>query len=156
MKICILYGTESGNSELVATDLSESLEEHHDVVLEDLADVDVASLDPAALHLVICSTHGEGDPPQSAVPFLERAKAARIDLTGIRYAMFGLGDSTYVNYSRGSEHVDALLEGSGAERIGEYGRHDAASRDDASELAHEWARSVLETVPGLEPASLLP
>ncbi|KAA0962499.1 nitric oxide synthase [Microbacterium sp. ANT_H45B] len=154
MKICILYGTESGNSELVATDLFESLEDDHDVVLEDLADVDVASLEPATLHLVICSTHGEGDPPQSALPFLEGVKTARVDLTGIRYAMFGLGDSTYVNYSRGSEHVDELLAGSGAERVGEYGRHDAASRDDASALAEEWARNVLETVPDLESASL--
>lgn len=154
MKICILFGTESGNSELVATDLLESLEEDHDVVLNDLSDVDAASLDPAVLHLVICSTHGEGDLPQSAVPFVERAQAAHFDLTGVHYAMFGLGDSTYANYSRGSEHIDELLASSGAERVGEYGRHDAASRDDASGLAQVWARSVLESVSGLEPASV--
>lgn len=153
MKIRILFGTESGNSELVATDVLECLEADHDVELDDLSDVDASSLDAATLHLVICSTHGEGDLPQSAAPFVESARATRSDLLGVRYAMFGLGDSTYANYSRGSEHVDEILTALGAERVGDYGRHDAASREDASERAQEWARGVLQSVSELDLAS---
>ena len=143
MKIHILFGTESGNSEMVATDLQEAWDDAHDVELDDLADFDPGSFDAETLYLVICSTHGEGEPPQSAVPFIERMQAVRPDLSGVRYAMFGLGDRTYPDYSRGSEHIDSLLADSGAERVGAYGRHDASSRDDASELVQQWAQDAL-------------
>jgi len=145
MDLTILFGTESGNAELLATELAESLEGVHAVEQSDLADFDPACFDARVLYLIICSTHGEGEFPQSAVPFAEAIRRAAPDLSGIRYAMFGLGDSTYPNYSRGSEQVDALLAELHAERVGTYGRHDAAGRDEATVLAIAWANEVLDT-----------
>lgn len=143
MRTSIVYGTESGNAELVADDVAESLGAGIDVEVADLQDVDVTAFDPAVLYLVICSTHGQGDLPASAQPFADALDEHRPDLTGIRYAVFGMGDSTYGNYSRGSEHIDRRLTDLGAVRIGEYGRHDASTRDPASELAVAWAAGVL-------------
>lgn len=147
MNIVILYGTESGNAELVADEVSEALEASgHGVSAEivDMSEAEADVFDIATLYLVICSTHGEGELPSGAQPFAEMLDAERPDLAGVRYAMFGLGDSTYDHYSRGSEHIDERLSGLGATRVGDYGRHDASSRDDASELAIAWAESVLE------------
>ena len=143
MNIHVLFGTESGNSELVASDVFDALAEEHDVELDDLAEIAPADLSPDTLYLIVCSTHGDGEPPQSALPFIERVRREQPSLAGVRYAMFGLGDSTYSTYSQGSEHVDTLLAELGATRVGTYGRHDAASRDDASELATQWAEEVL-------------
>ena len=148
MKITVLYGTESGNSELIAEDLAAALREtHDDVEVHDLQDVDPADLTAERFYLVVCSTHGEGDLPNTAIPFAEAFDASPPDLTGVRYAMFGLGDTFYEEtYSQGSEHIDRRFAAQGAERVGEYGRHDASSWDLGSDVALEWLPGVLEAL----------
>ncbi|MBL3687481.1 nitric oxide synthase [Leucobacter zeae] len=146
MKFTVLYGTESGNAELISEDLAEALrEQHDDVEVADLQDTDPMSFDPDRFYLIVCSTHGEGDLPLSAAPFAEAFDAVQPDLSGVRYAMFGLGDTFYEEtYSQGSEHIDRRLAAQGAERIGEYGRHDASSWTIGSDAALEWLPRVLE------------
>lgn len=146
MKITVLYGTESGNSELIAEDLGAKLRESFDEVeVFDLQNFDPADLNADTFYLVVCSTHGDGELPNTAIPFAEAFDAAKPDLTGVRYAMFGLGDSFYEEtYSQGSEHIDRRFAEQGAERVGEYGRHDASSWDLPSDVALEWLPGVLE------------
>jgi MioC protein len=149
MKIRIIFGTESGDSELTAEDISDALSDRFDVSVENMADVDVDDLgadDLGAdvLHLVVCSTYGEGDLPASAKPFHAALSAARPDLSGLRYAVLGRGDSTYHNtYSRGSEHIDEILRELGATRVGEYGRDDAGDWNAPPDLAVQWAEGVV-------------
>ncbi len=145
MKITVLYGTESGNSELIAEDLGAKLRETHEAVdVYDLQDFDPADLNADTFYLVVCSTHGEGDLPNTALPFAEKFDEVLPDLSGVRYAMFGLGDSFYDTYSQGSEHIDRRFAAQGAERVGEYGRHDASSWDLPSDVALEWLPGVLD------------
>ncbi|CAG7599910.1 flavodoxin domain-containing protein [Leucobacter soli] len=146
MKITVLYGTESGNSELIADDLGAKLRETHDEVeVFDLQNFDPNDLRADTFYLVICSTHGDGELPNTALPFAEAFDAALPDLSGVRYAMFGLGDSFYEEtYSQGSEHIDRRFAAQGAERVGDYGRHDASSWDLPSDIALEWLPGVLE------------
>tara|TARA_B100002049_G_scaffold147963_1_gene110035 strand:- start:681 stop:1154 length:474 start_codon:yes stop_codon:yes gene_type:complete len=145
VNIVVLYGTESGNAELVAEDLGSQLRAEHEVEVADLRNWDPDSLTPDNFYLIVCSTHGEGDLPESAIPFGERIRASRPDLTGVRYVMFGLGDSFYEEtYSQGSEIIDRLLTEAGAARVGDYGRHDASSWDLPSDLALVWLPNTLE------------
>lgn len=146
MKFTVLYGTESGNSELIAEDLGAKLRETTDEVeVADLQDFDPQAITPDSFYVVVCSTHGEGDLPNTAIPFAEAFDAALPDLSGVRYAMFGLGDTFYEEtYSQGSEHIDRRFAAQGAERVGEYGRHDASSWDLPSDVALEWLPGVLE------------
>ncbi|WP_066904745.1 flavodoxin domain-containing protein [Millisia brevis] len=144
MTIRILYGTESGNSEMIADDIAGALTDTGEVSVADLQDTDPAGLSRDDLHLIVCSTYGEGELPASAQPFVDQLASDRPDLAGVRYAIFGLGDSGYAeSYSKGSEHLVALLDDLGATRIGEYGRHDAAGFDDAAELATAWAQATV-------------
>lgn len=145
MKITVLYGTESGNSELIAEDLNAKLSEEHDSSVFDLQDVDPTSLTPESFYIVVCSTHGEGELPNTALPFYEALNAANPDLSGIRYAMFGLGDTFYEEtYSHGSEILDTRFTELGAKRVGDYGRHDASSWDLGSDLALEWLPGIVD------------
>ncbi|MDO5051407.1 MAG: flavodoxin domain-containing protein [Pseudoclavibacter sp.] len=144
MRVTVLYGTESGNAELIAQDLAEALAPGHEAEAIDLQDFDPARLDPEGFFLLVCSTHGEGELPNTARPFFERLKGFRGDLSGVRYAVFGLGDSFYEEtYSRGSEILDERLRELGAVRVGEYGRHDASSWELPSDLALAWLPGVL-------------
>ena len=150
MKIVILFGTESGTSEFVANDLADAIADFDDsieVEVGDMADRFVGDIDIDALHLIICATYGEGDLPASAKPFYAELQGERPDLTGLRYAMFGLGDSSYEDtYSQGSEIIDAIFTELGATRVGEYGRHDATGRDDATGVALTWLEGLQKTV----------
>jgi MioC protein len=143
MSTVILYGTESGNAEMVAEDLVADLD---DAYAEDMTDFDVSSLNTSDFYVVICSTHGEGDLPSSARPFFESLQAESPDLSGVHYAVFGLGNSSYENYSHGSEIIDAELARLGAERVGVYGRHDAVDGSLPNDGALEWARDLSESI----------
>lgn len=142
--VVVLYGTESGNAELVAEEIVEAIEGRVDAEAVDMDGAGAGDLAPGRFYLVVCSTHGDGELPTGALPFAEALDRDRPDLTGVRYAVFGLGDSSYDTYSRGSELIDERLAALGARRVGRYGRHDASSRDDPSELAIAWADEVLE------------
>lgn len=152
MMITILYGTESGNSEMVADDLADTLRDEHEVAVADLADTDPAQLDPSHLHLIVSSTYGDGELPKSAYPFYRRLKDDAPDLSGLRYAAFGLGDSDYVySYGLGIDTLDQEIQQRGAERIGEIGRHDASEDGDPSDAARAWLSE--QTALLLAPAS---
>lgn len=145
MQFTVLYGTESGNSELIAQDLNDKLSETHESEVFDLQDFDPADITPERKYIVVCSTHGEGELPNTAQPFGERLEAFEGDLTGVQYAMFGLGDTFYEEtYSQGSEILDRRLTELGATRMGEYGRHDASGWDLPSDVALEWLPGAVE------------
>src|SRR5690606_7316325 len=100
-ELVVLFGTESGNAETIADLLVTRLSGVLEVRASDLTDATIEDFRPENLVLIACSTHGEGDMPSSAKPFAALLDDERPDLTGARYAMFGLGDSSYEFYSRG-------------------------------------------------------
>ena len=106
--VVILFGTESGNAEFAAEDMAAVITDRK-VQVFDMSDFSSENFESTNLYILICSTHGEGDLPSGAVPLYESMKSLTPDLSDIEYAIFGLGDSSYENYSRGSEHIDALL-----------------------------------------------
>lgn len=142
--VTILFGTESGNAELVAEELGKFLGERSDLEISDLATISPGDLDPERFYLLVSSTYGDGDVPSSATRFHGELKETDVDLGGVRFAVFGMGDASYTKtYSRGSELLTEALEARGATRVGEYGRHDAGGPVPASEAASEWAQGVL-------------
>ena len=151
--VTILFGTESGGAELVADELHRLLDSGTaaggaaGVEVRDLAETEPGDLAPGRLHLIVCSTYGDGEVPTSARPFYEALRDPGSRLDGVRYAMFGMGDRSYEKtYSRGSELIDEALAARGASRVGEYGRHDAGRPISAAEAAVDWVAGVLAEV----------
>lgn len=140
--VVILFGTESGNAEFAAEDIASKLEGHRFEVV-DMTDFEVSDFSQEKLYLVICSTHGEGDLPSGAVPLMVALEVETPDLAGIEYGVFGLGNSTYENYSQGSNIIDRMLGSLGATRVGEFGRHDANSGTLPNDFAVSWAAQLL-------------
>lgn len=146
MNILTIYGTESGNAETVADDLVDEFSDDLEIRAVDMTDVTIEDITDGSFLLVVCSTHGDGGLPASAVPFGELLDEEEPDLTGVRYAVFGLGDSSYETYSRGSERIDERLTKLGAERVGVYGRHDASDGSLPNDTAIEWARDLISSL----------
>ncbi|MEU4315681.1 flavodoxin domain-containing protein [Nocardia sp. NPDC024068] len=142
MRVVVLFGSEMGTAEKVAEGMADELS-GHEVTVVDMSEFDPGELDPATFHIVVCSTYGEGDLPTGAEPFFEALDAGRPDLTGLRFAVFGLGDSVYDStFNRGGEIAAAKLTARGAVQIGEHGRHDASGEIKPATMGREWVRAL--------------
>lgn len=143
MNVLVMFGTETGNAELVAEEIAESVGgEAAAVQISDMADVDPGTLRDFDLLVVVCSTYGEGELPSSAQPFHDSLLAQAPDLAGIRVATFGLGDTSYDTFNSGSETITSALVASGAVRVGGLGTHDASSAVDMVDAARAWADGI--------------
>ena len=68
--------------------------------------------------VIIASTYGEGDPPQSAASFFEFIEGHKAPkLPDLRFAILALGDSTYEYYCEAGKRLDRRLEELGAQRL---------------------------------------
>lgn len=144
MNITVLYGTETGNAEMLAEDIMSELEGEHDVACSNLSDFAPDAFDTGRLYLIVCSSYGDGELPASAQPFAEALQANTPDLTGVHFAIFGLGDTEYEEtFGFGSKSLAELLSARGAVQIGERITHDASGSDMAEDLAFPWAAQIV-------------
>ena len=145
--IKVLFGTESGNAELVADDIADTFNDAgmkaETVAMED---VDVADLPGAGTIVVITSTYGEGELPATTAPFQQALLEARPDLSDLRFAAFGLGDSSYETYNNAITILAGTLNELGACQLGETGRHDAVSGEPFTDVAVTWAENIAEAL----------
>ena len=98
--LSILFASETGNGKELARSLADAAGARGlDARVADMADYKTRALKDEQDLLVIASTHGEGDPPQTAVGFFEYLEGRRApQLPGVRFAVLGLGDSTYEHF----------------------------------------------------------
>ena len=147
MSVVILYGTETGNSELVADAIADVLAADHDPSIYDMSEFAVEDLDAEDFLVVICSTYGEGELPTGAEPFADELDENEPDLAGLRFAVFGLGDTVYgETYNRGGEIMAEKLTKYGATQVGEHARHDNSSPIKPSTQATEWATELIKVI----------
>jgi sulfite reductase (NADPH) flavoprotein alpha-component len=139
----ILFGSQTGNGEGLANDLSARAQaKGYNVRVMDMADYDPAELAEERLLFIVASTHGEGDPPIAAEKlhaYLQSEEAPRLEQ--LRYAVFALGDSSYQHFCKTGRDFDGFLERLGAIRL--LDRIDADV--DFEEPASAWTESVLDT-----------
>lgn len=143
--IKILFGTESGNAELVADDIADAFTGAGvDAEVVAMEDFDVAELPDEGTVVVITSTYGEGELPATTQPFQDHLLAEKPDLSGLRFAAFGLGDSSYETYNNAIGIITRDLAALGAVQLGDTGRHDAVSGDSFTDVATAWAKTILD------------
>lgn len=153
MKIVLLYGTETGNAEMLCEDIESEFGGDHEIEVANLADTDPAALDASVFHVIVSSTYGDGELPASAQPFAAKLEAAKPDLSGLHFAIFGLGDTEYETFGQGSEQIAAMLTAQGAVQVGPRLVHDAASGDLAEDLAFAWLSERLSEAEALDLAA---
>ncbi len=147
--ITILVGTMTGTAEFAAEDMQQVLREEfgRQVELLLMDDLGPQVFERAGVFLVCTSTYGTGDVPENAKPLYGALLEQRPDLSGVRYAVFGLGDSTYrETFNFGGKRFDDLLAGLGARRLGERAQHDASSEISTGDHARDWVRGWYSSV----------
>lgn len=142
--LTILYGSQTGNAKGVATAIKAQAEARGlPVTLASMADYKPKQLKKENHLLVVVSTYGEGEPPESAVDMFEQLKKGKIGkLDGLKFAVLGLGDSSYEFFCQTGKDFDNFLATAGAERI-----YDLASLDvDYQDAAKSWSEQALNAI----------
>ncbi|EHY56896.1 NADPH-dependent diflavin oxidoreductase 1 [Exophiala dermatitidis] len=119
--VLLLYGTETGTSQDFAEEISRCLERlHFDTDVAGLDDVNYALLKNYTFTVFVLSTTGQGDFPENARKFwtsLLRKKLPPTTLAGSKYALVGLGDSSYPKFNWAARKLDKRLRQLGATSI---------------------------------------
>nr|CAG4643053.1 EOG090X027R [Ilyocryptus agilis] len=132
--IVVFYGSQTGTAEEFAGRLAKEAARYgmkalvadpEECEMEDLCKLNEIRNSMA----VFCmATYGEGDPTDNAQAFYEWLQGGDTDLTGLNFAVFGLGNKTYEHFNAMGKYVDKRLEELGGTRVVEAGVGD----DDAN------------------------
>ncbi len=106
-RLLVGFASESGNARALAQRLGADLQPHAPQVLP-FNDIDVASLGQGDVLLAISSSFGDGEPPANGERFFETLRQTPT-LSGLRYAVFGLGDTGYPSFCGFTKALDAAL-----------------------------------------------
>jgi sulfite reductase (NADPH) flavoprotein alpha-component len=146
--LTVLYGTESGNSEeLAALTVKSAKKRGFKATMKNMSEISPDALTKVENLLVIVSTWGEGDPPESAVGFYNDLMTGDRKFPKLRFSVCALGDTSYEQFCKIGKDVDARLEALGGSRI--------APRQDCDvefeEPYNTWVEAALS---GFGPATL--
>ncbi|CAB3402599.1 unnamed protein product [Caenorhabditis bovis] len=149
-QVLIMYGSQTGTAEEMSGRLAKDLSRYSKkAVVVDPEDIEVEDLNrlsevPDALLVLCLATYGEGDPTDNAIGLVEYLNSDSCDLSGVRYAVFGLGNKTYEHFNAVGKQMDKQLEKLGATRIFQMGLGD----DDANleEDFMRWREAFLPKV----------
>lgn len=128
----VCHASQTGQAEDIATQTAQLLHQVGvPVRLQSLGQLRAADLQPGQRLLCVASTYGEGDPPDSAMPFVQRLMSdAALDLSQLHVGVLALGDRTYTQFCGFGRALAAWLGERGAQPLFdpiEVDRNDAAA-----------------------------
>ncbi len=146
-EIVILYGSHSGNSEFIAKEAQKYLKKNGlSATACDMAKYAFGKLTHEKSVLIVVSTQGEGDPPDSAQKFCKNLFAENApSLTNLKFAVCALGDSSYEHFCQTGKNIDRRLAELGAVRFHRRVDCDAEFHQAAS----TWVSDVLGKYSGI-------
>lgn len=137
MNICVLSGSTLGGAEYVAEHLVDCLSEQgfstslfHGPEWQDVQD--------ETLWLVVTSTHGAGELPDNLKPLFDNIAQGNVDLSSLRFAVVGLGNSDYDTFCYAADKVEAVLSQKSAVKICDALKIDMLHVEDPEGYAENW------------------
>lgn len=143
-EITILYGSQTGNGQSLSEEFGLKLESKgFKVAVSSMSEYKPKELKNLSNLLIVASTHGEGDPPDNALSFIEflnGRKAPRLE--NLHYSVLALGDTSYEFFCKTGKDIDQRLEELGGKRL--YPRVDCDV--DFTDDAEEWFEGVFRGI----------
>ncbi len=140
-RLTVLYGSQTGNARREAEKLADAAKAAGlNVRLLRTDAYATRELASERLLYMVISTQGEGDPPDDAIGFVEFLGGKRAPkLPELKFAVLGLGDTSYAEFCGIARKIDARLAELGAQRVSDLGQADL----DIDTVATPWRDAAL-------------
>jgi len=139
--VTVLFGSQTGTAEGLAKKLVKNLKKgNFEPNIQDMGSYDKEQLSKEKNLLVITSTYGDGEPPDTALElhtWLMSDAAPRLE--GVNFSVLSLGDSSYPDFCQCGTDFDLRLEALGATRI--FPRVDVDV--DVDQPYADWSKGVI-------------
>lgn len=147
-------GSQSGSALGLAKKVAKAAESKGFVVtLRELDRITPDELKGLERLLVVCSTWGDGAPPDNAAGFWSRlSDGAASRLESLRYSVLGLGDRNYADFCGAARRIDERLEALGARRVAPRAECDGGDRAPFT----AWMEAVWPSLDSVEPVGAPP
>lgn len=143
VKPTIIYGTETGNAKKLATQLQSIFKKNKvQSKVVDAFQYPLEKIEKEEFIIFIISTQGDGDLPQNAQKFYDNLSNLNSNLASTKYAVLGLGDTSYPFFCKSGEEIDELFHRLGANRAISLVKTDI----DYQPIADEWFAQILNLV----------
>ena len=143
VKPTIIYGTETGNAKKLATQLQSVFKKNKvQSKVVDAFQYPLEKIEKEEFIIFIISTQGDGDLPQNAQKFYDNLSNLNSNLASTKYAVLGLGDTSYPFFCKSGEEIDELFHRLGANRAISLVKTDI----DYQPIADEWFAQILNLV----------
>ncbi len=131
----IFYGSEYGFAADVAEQLAERIfalgqqgdKQTLDIRLLNLEHSSILDWQRIDSCLFLCSTAGDGDPPQTIEPFLDFLEKETPDLSNVNFSVLAFGDSAYPNFCAAGLRLEEQLLKANAKCLAPLGKVNAES-----------------------------
>lgn len=130
-RFLLLYGSQTGQAKAIAEELAEKATERN--LKPDIHCLSLSEkrffLEREKFVVIVISTTGDGEPPDSALRFVRRLKKKTLPsdyLSHLNYTLLGLGDSNYTNFCNCGKTLDRRLQELGARKFYNCGWADDA------------------------------
>ncbi len=142
-KPTIIYGTETGNAKKLATQLQTLFKKNKiQSKAVDAFQYPIEKIDKEEFIILIVSTQGDGDLPQNAQKFFDHLSNVDLKLSTTKFAVLGLGDTSYPFFCKSGEETEELFLKLGAERVLPLVKADV----DYQDVAENWFNDILKIV----------
>ena len=143
LPIHLIVGSEQGNTEYLANELSDLLSSYdHQVTCHEQPQYgDIPRQD--CIWIVITATFGAGEYPANIQPFVNDLTKNQPNLSAVEYAVIAVGDKSYDTFCQSGRDIDDLLGKFSAKK--QYDRLEMCvnEHDDPLLSAFEWIQNWL-------------
>ncbi|KAK6438076.1 NAPDH-dependent diflavin reductase [Oleoguttula sp. CCFEE 5521] len=146
----ILYGSETGNAQDVAEEISRMAERlRFDTTVLDLDSIQLRDLLKYSMVIFAVSTAGQGEMPQNARSFWKTLLSGALKpgvLKRLRFTTFGIGDSSYLRYNVAHRMLCGRMAQLGASLFCDRGEGNEQHPEGHSAGFREWLVQLREAV----------
>lgn len=146
MKILVLFGSSTGNTEELANTIYEQLQKlGYEPDLVNIAETAEINYSDYQVLLLGSSTWDEGQVQLDFRFHLEDLQGNQPDLNGKLFAVFGTGESCYEFFAEGVNKLEEQYSQFGADKLHDPLKIDTLEEDPVeNEKVVEWAKAVAE------------
>lgn len=147
MNILLVYATNSGGTQIAGSLVADVLKKHEfTVITKEVSDVSVADIQDK--DLVIFGSPSwdfagnEGMPHENYLSFIEKMKSQKFN--DKKFAVFGLGDSSYTYFCGAVDHLEDLVKDMGGRLIIDSLKIDGFyfNQEKNSAMISDWAEKL--------------